>query len=103
MPHTIDYAETFARLAADSRSEETIEQGGVAIRVVRVPAGGPGRWDSHPTTTEIVLVWRGDFKVEFPDHTIELTAGQTCVVPTAIEHRGTSPTGAEIVLFQQIT
>jgi mannose-6-phosphate isomerase-like protein (cupin superfamily) len=30
-----------------------------------------------------------------------LTAGQCCVVPVGAEHRGTSPTGAEVVLFKK--
>jgi len=97
-----DFTKVFARLAAAGQREETTPLGGVNVRLVRVAAGGEGRWDRHATTTETVVVWSGAFTVEFRDHTLERTAGQCCVVPTGAEHRGTSRDGAEIVLFQQV-
>ncbi len=101
MNQMTDFAETFGRLAKDGRSEETDQLGGVNVRLVRVKGGGEGRWDSHGATTETVVVWSGEFTVEFRDHTLQLSSGQCCVVPVGAEHRGTSKTGAEIVLFQQ--
>jgi mannose-6-phosphate isomerase-like protein (cupin superfamily) len=95
------FADTFARLAAAGDREHTDVLGGVAVRLVRVPGGGEGRWDSHADTAETVVVWSGDFRVEFRDHALELGAGQCCVVPKATEHRGTSRAGAEVVLFTQ--
>ena len=96
-----DFAKVFARLAADGGREETASLGGVNVRMVRVPGGGPGRWDSHAHTPETVVVWSGDFSVEFRDHTLVLSPGQCCVVPVGAEHRGTSRDGAEVVLFTQ--
>ena len=96
-----DFAEAFARLAAPGQREETALLGGVNVRMVRVAGGGEGRWDSHPTTTETVVVWSGDFTVDFRDHTLTLSPGQCCVVPVGAEHRGTSRHGADVVLFQQ--
>lgn len=101
MNQTTDFAEVFARLARDGRSEETSQLGGVNVRLVRINGGGEGRWDHHDGTAETVIVWSGDFTVEFRDQTLHLTAGQCCVVPVGAEHRGTSKAGAEVVLFQQ--
>jgi mannose-6-phosphate isomerase-like protein (cupin superfamily) len=95
----VDFAAAFADLAARGAREATAPLGGVDVRLVRVPAGGEGRWDSHPDTAETVVVWSGEFKVEFRDRTLLLTKGQCCVVPVGAEHRGTSPIGAEVVLF----
>ena len=95
----VDFAEVFAGLAARGEREATAPLGGVKVRMVRVPAAGEGRWDSHPDTAETVVVWSGAFKVEFRDRTLLLGKGQCCVVPAGAEHRGTSPTGAEVVLF----
>ena len=97
----VDFAAAFAGLAERGEREATAALGGVDVRLVRVPAGGEGRWDSHPETTETVVVWSGEFTVEFRDRTLRLTAGQCCVVPAGAEHRGTSPTGAEAVLFKK--
>ncbi len=96
-----DFAETFARLARDGEKEITTTLGGVNVRLVRVPGGGEGRWDTHTGTPETVIVWSGDFTVDFRDSTLVLAPGQCCVVPAGAEHRGTSEAGAEIVLFQQ--
>ncbi len=101
MNETTDFAEVFARLARDGQREETAQQGGVNVRMVRVAGGGEGRWDHHAATTETVVVWSGDFTVEYRDHILHLTPGQCCVVPVGAEHRGTSKGGAEVVLFQQ--
>jgi mannose-6-phosphate isomerase-like protein (cupin superfamily) len=99
-PNPVDFAATFARLAAEGRREETTQLGGVDVRLVRVAGGGEGRWDRHDHTTETVVVWSGDFAVEFRDHTLRLGPGQCCVVPVGSEHRGTSRGGAEVILFQ---
>ena len=96
-----DFAEVFARLAATQQREETAPLGGVNVRMVRVAGGGEGRWDSHPHSAETVIVWSGDFTVEFRDHALTLSPGQCCVVPAGAEHRGASRNGAEVVLFQQ--
>jgi mannose-6-phosphate isomerase-like protein (cupin superfamily) len=101
MSQQVDFTEAFGRLAREGSSEETTQLGGVNVRLVRVKGGGEGRWDHHDTTTETVVVWSGDFTVEFRDHTLHLAAGQCCVVSVGAEHRGTSKAGAEVVLFQQ--
>lgn len=97
-----DFGKVFERLAREQQSDETVQLGGVDVRLVRVAGGGEGRWDSHGHSTEIVVVWSGDFTVEFRDHTLNLAAGQCCIVPVGAEHRGTSRQGAEVVLFQQV-
>lgn len=102
MMNMTDFAEVFARLAQTGTSEEIATIGGVNVRMVRVPGGGAGRWDSHAHTAETAVVWRGDFQVEFRDRTLSLSAGQCCVVPVDTEHRGTSLHGAEVVLFTQV-
>ena len=99
---SIDFAAVFERLAREGQREESAELGGAQVRMVRVAGGGDGRWDHHGHTTEIVVVWSGDFTVDFSDHTLTLAAGQCCVVPAGAEHRGTSRHGAEVVLFQQL-
>ncbi len=101
MNEMTDFAKVFGRLALDERSEETAQLGGVNVRLVRVKGGGEGRWDHHDRTTETVVVWSGDFTVEFRDQTLHLSSGQCCVVPVGAEHRGTSKAGAEVILFQQ--
>ena len=101
MNPTIDFAEAFARLARDGRSEETAQLGGINVRMVRVKGGGEGQWGHHDDTAETVIVWSGSFTVDFRGQTMHLSSGQCCVVPVGAEHRGTSQAGAEVILFQQ--
>jgi mannose-6-phosphate isomerase-like protein (cupin superfamily) len=102
MNDVVDFGRAFARLAELGQRETAIILGGVQTRLVRVAGGAEGRWDSHADTAETVMVWGGDFLVEYRDRTQTLTAGQCCVVPRGVEHRGTSRGGAEIVLFQTL-
>lgn len=101
MNETTDFAEVFERLARDGTAEETSQLGGVNVRCVKIKSGHEGRWDQHAQTTETVVVWSGDFTVDFRDRSLTLAAGQCCVVPVGVEHRGTSKAGADVVLFQQ--
>lgn len=103
IPGPTDFAAVFASLAESGETEQTSRFGGVNVRQVRLAGGGEGRWDSHSQSSETVIVWSGDFTVEFRDRALELTAGQCCVVPVGAEHRGTSKTGAEVILFQNAT
>lgn len=102
MLNMTDFAQVFARLAQAGTSEEITTIGGVNVRMVRIAGRYAGRWDSHGHTAETVVVWSGDFQVEFRDRTLALAAGQCCVVPVNTEHRGTSRNGAEVVLFTQV-
>jgi mannose-6-phosphate isomerase-like protein (cupin superfamily) len=98
-PDSIDIAAAFGRLAAEGLREHTTPLGGVDVRLVRVPGEYEGRWDRHDHSTETVVVWSGDFTVEYRDRTLQLGPGQCCVVPVGAEHRAASRAGAEIILF----
>jgi mannose-6-phosphate isomerase-like protein (cupin superfamily) len=100
MDAMLDFGAIFRRLAAEGEREHHTVLGGVDVRLVRVDGGASGRWDTHDDTTETVIIWSGAFDVAFRDHAVSLTAGQCCVVPLGAEHRGTSPTCAEVVLFK---
>lgn len=96
----VDFAAAFQRMAADGTSEATWELESVRVRLVRVSGDASGNWHSHSDTAETVVVWQGDFLVQFRDGALSLSTGQCCVVPIGAEHRGTSQFGAEIILFQ---
>lgn len=102
MSEAVDFGAVFGRLAGEGRSEETTLVGGVSVRLVRVAGGGAARWDRHDGTAETVIVWAGDFRVAFRDRSLELGAGQCCVVPVGVEHSGTSQNGAEVILLQSV-
>ena len=100
MPDSIDFAATFGRLAAEGLREQTTRLGGVDVRLVRVPGDYEGTWDHHDHSAETVVVWSGDFTVDYGGRSLQLSPGQCCVIPAGVEHRAASRAGAEIILFQ---
>ena len=96
----LDFGAIFKRLKAEGLAEHHEVVGGVDVRLVRLDAGAAGKWDHHDDTPETAIVWSGAFNVAFRGHTISLGPGQCCVVPARAEHQGTSPTGAEVILFK---
>ena len=80
---SIDFAATFGRLAAEGLREQTTPLGGVDVRLVRVPGEYEGTWDRHHHSTETVVIWSGDFTVEYRDRTLQLGPGQCCVMTSA--------------------
>ena len=102
MQDALDFGRIFKRLAETGESERHAVLGGVDVRLVRVEGGGEGRWDRHPETAETVIVWSGVFDVAFRDSKLSLTAGHCCVVPLGAEHKGTSPSGAEVILMKTV-
>ena len=100
MPDSIDFAATFGRLAAEGLREQTTRLGGVDVRLVRVPGDYEGTWDHHDHSAETVVVWSGDFTVDYGGRSLQLGPGQCCVIPVGVEHRAASRAGAEIILFQ---
>ena len=57
-------------------------------------------WHHHDSQDEMFIVWKGRFRVEFRDRTVELHAGELLVVPRGIEHRTAADEEVEVVLFE---
>ena len=57
-------------------------------------------WHHHEHEDELFLVWRGQMKIEFRDHTVEMQPGEFCVVPRGVEHRTMADTEAEVLVFE---
>jgi mannose-6-phosphate isomerase-like protein (cupin superfamily) len=57
-------------------------------------------WHHHDHEDELFLVWKGELRVEFRDHTIHLNAGEFVVVPRGTEHRTVAEEEVEVILFE---
>ncbi len=42
---------------------------------------------THPDSDEVFFIIEGAMKLEFREKTVELNAGEMCVVPKGVEHR----------------
>jgi mannose-6-phosphate isomerase-like protein (cupin superfamily) len=68
------------------------------VKLVKVQGEFP--WHKHEAEDEFFLVWKGNFRVEFRDRTIDLGAGEAIVVQRGVEHRTAADKEAEIIIFE---
>ena len=61
---------------------------------------GPFVWHHHDDEDELFLVVRGAFRMELPDHAIELEAGEFLIIPRGVEHRPVADHEADVLLFE---
>jgi mannose-6-phosphate isomerase-like protein (cupin superfamily) len=98
--HKIDIEQKFSTLSEHWRPKTIAGMNGQEVKLVKVKGVFP--WHVHADEDEMFLVWRGNFRVEFPDHSVELAAGEMIVVPRGTEHRTAADEEAEVVIFEPV-
>jgi mannose-6-phosphate isomerase-like protein (cupin superfamily) len=94
----VSIAEKFTRFAEHWQPKIIAELNGQEVKLVKVQGTFP--WHYHDAVDEMFLVWRGHFRVEFQDKTVELGPGELVVVPRGVEHRTAADEEAEIILLE---
>ncbi|HEX9945450.1 MAG TPA: cupin domain-containing protein [Thermoanaerobaculia bacterium] len=94
----INLAEKFAALTEHWRPHIVAELNGQEVKVVRVH--GEFVWHKHDDVDELFWVTRGQLRIEFRDHVVELGPGELLVVPRGTEHRPVADQEVELVLFE---
>jgi mannose-6-phosphate isomerase-like protein (cupin superfamily) len=94
----IDLAQKFSLFDETWRPKTVARLNGQEVKVVKVEGVFP--WHCHHEVEEMFLVWRGKFRVEFREGSVELSPGQMIVVPRGVEHRTASDDGAEVIVFE---
>ncbi|MBM3787973.1 MAG: cupin domain-containing protein [Acidobacteria bacterium] len=90
--------EMFSRITEHWRPKVVAELNGQEVKLVKFQGEFP--WHHHDREDEMFLVWRGGMRVEFRDHTVELRAGEFCVVPRGMEHRTCADEEAAVLVFE---
>ncbi len=88
----------FALFAEHWRPKVVAELNGQEVKLVKVQGTVP--WHHHADAEEMFLVWRGRFRVEFPDRAVEMGPGEFVVVPRGVEHRTAADEEAEVIVFE---
>jgi len=57
-------------------------------------------WHSHADTDEVFLVIEGRMRIEFRDQSIDLSAGELCVVPRGVEHKPSADAECHVMLVE---
>ncbi len=94
----IDLDEKFALFAEHWQPKIIATANGQEIKIVKVQGEFP--WHRHDNADEFFMVWKGLFRVEFRDRTVELGPGECVVVPRGVEHRTCADNEAEIILIE---
>jgi mannose-6-phosphate isomerase-like protein (cupin superfamily) len=74
------------------------ELNGQHVKIAKIE--GAFDWHHHEHEDELFLVHRGTFRMEFRDHSVELSAGDMLIVPRGVEHRPVAEREAEIIMFE---
>lgn len=88
----------FALFGEHWRPKTVAALNGQEVKLIKCQGVFP--WHRHENEDELFLVWRGRFRVEFRNRTLDLEAGDMCVVPRGVEHRTAADEEAEILVFE---
>ena len=94
----VNVAEQLGRIAEHWRPKVAASFNGQEIKIVKFR--GEFVWHQHEATDEVFLVWRGRFRMELRDRTVELGEGDMIVIPRGVEHRPVADEEVEVVLFE---
>ena len=94
----VNLASKFAAFEEHWRPKVAGRVNGQEVRLVKVLGEFP--WHSHADADEMFLVFRGAFRMDFRDRSVELEEGEFIVVPKGVEHRPVAEAECEIVLIE---
>jgi len=98
MVDKINIDEKFTKFSDHWRPKIVAELNGQEFKLVKIKGEYP--WHSHEDADEMFFIWKGEIKLEFRTHSVDLKAGEAIVVPMGVEHRPVSETEAEIFLLE---
>jgi mannose-6-phosphate isomerase-like protein (cupin superfamily) len=98
MPDKINLDRKFALFSEHWRPKVVAALNGQEVKLVKVQGTFP--WHHHDAVDEFFLVWKGRFRVEFRDRTVELGPGEGVVVPRGVEHRTAADAEAGVLVFE---
>lgn len=88
----------FSRFAEHWSPKIVAELNGQQVKLVKF--SGAFDWHAHADEDELFLVHRGEFRMEFRDRSVTLSAGDMIVVPRGVEHRPVANSEVEVILFE---
>jgi mannose-6-phosphate isomerase-like protein (cupin superfamily) len=94
----VNIADKFSKFSEHWRPKVVARINGQEVKLVKFK--GEFVWHHHDDADEMFLVWRGAFRVEFRDRSVQLDEGEFLVVPGGIEHRTVADDEVEFILFE---
>jgi len=95
---SINLNHKFSLFSEHWRPKVVAELNGQEVKLVKFK--GEFVWHHHDSQDELFLVWKGQFRLEFRNRSVELRAGEFLVVPRGIEHRTVAEEEVEVIIFE---
>ena len=96
--HAINLAEKFGLLTELWQPRVVAELNDYQFKVVRVR--GDFVWHEHPDTDEAFLVLEGTLRIDLPDGSVHLSAGELFVVPRGLSHKPYAEGEVKVLLIE---
>jgi mannose-6-phosphate isomerase-like protein (cupin superfamily) len=100
MLNKVNLAEKLSQITDHWKPRILCELNGQELKLVKVR--GTFVWHYHENEDELILCLSGRFQIQFRDGSVELGAGEFCVVPKRIEHRTSANEEAHLLVFEPI-
>jgi mannose-6-phosphate isomerase-like protein (cupin superfamily) len=97
----VNLANRFSSISEHWAPVVVAELNGQEVKLVRFR--GEFHWHRHAREDELFLVLSGDLRIDLPDDSIHLSAGEFFVVPKGTDHRPVAEPEAEVLLFEPAT
>jgi mannose-6-phosphate isomerase-like protein (cupin superfamily) len=94
----INLAEKFALLREQWQPRVVAELNDYQVKIARVE--GDFIWHDHPDTDEAFFVLEGTLRIDLPDGSVELAAGELFVVPRGVQHKPFAEAEAKVLLIE---
>lgn len=91
-------ADKFALISEHWRPKIVGELNGQEIKLVKFKGEFP--WHHHENEDEMFMAFRGEFRLELRDRSIEVKEGEFVIVPRGLEHRPVAEVEVEVLLFE---
>ncbi|MEZ5344783.1 MAG: cupin domain-containing protein [Pyrinomonadaceae bacterium] len=94
----VNLAEKLSLITEHWRPKIVGELNGQEVKAVKFKGEFP--WHHHENEDEMFMVLKGNFRLDFRDKSVELSAGEFIIVPARVEHRPVADEEVEVLLFE---
>lgn len=94
----IIFAEKLAKFQDQWAPKIIAQMNEVHFKLARL--AGSFIWHSHPETDEVFIVLEGVLEIQLRDGSLQIQAGEMCVVPRGVEHRPVAEKECAVLLVE---
>ncbi len=94
----INFADKLARISDHWKPRVVAEMNDYQFKIVKIQ--GDFVWHDHPDTDETFIVLDGQLRIDLPDGSVEIGAGEMFVVPKGVRHKPFAAQEVQMMLIE---